>query len=258
MAKAKRKPGETRRIPWAGRKTKKKNPKLKKTMAERAAILTAEDSMAIQKGKILAERIRRGGRYYVKTRIDDYKRQERLVLVAALIRKNKSHQQIINYMMKKYKISKPCAMGYLKRVYVEFQDRYTSNDRAVLMYEHLEALQQGAQAALENGQLMAYEKLRRQYAEALGIMVAPSTIQSTGNSHVNIMMNQTLEEQEGSNETLESLEKLSGEDLFRKLIDNGNNDDPEARLLESRTEASPGGGEEEGSVCGEASDDNEG
>ncbi len=256
MAKAKRKPGETRRIPWAGRKTKKKNPKLKKTMAERAAILTAEDSMAIQKGKILAERIRKGGRYYVKTRIDDYKRQERLVLVAALIRKNKSHQQIINYMMKKYKLSKNCASGYLRRVYEEFQDRYTSNDRAVLMYEHLEALQEGAKAALDNGQLMAYEKLRRQYAEALGLMLPASMGSNSNHNQVNVNMQQVIEDPDGSNDTLEALEKLSGEDLFRKLIDNGH--DPEARLLESRTEASPGGGEEEGIVCGEAPDDDEG
>lgn len=241
---------------------KEKHKVLSKAQQAGIAKREAALSQAIKEGKPnlpVKRRFKRGGIYYHRVSPTDYEKQERLVFVAALVRKGKSNQQIVNFLMKKYKLSKQSSCKYLKRVYEEFQLRYTENDRAVLMYEHLEALNEGATIALRNGQLMAYEKLRRQYAECMGLLLPPTAIQSGHNQQavqVNINQEKDNRDPEASRMDLDVLEKLSGHDLYERLVETRT--DSEVGLLESGSTVGMGSGEATGVLRESLPDDNEG
>lgn len=258
----------TAKTPESRTKTKKKLLTKKEkhkvlSKAQQAGIAKREAALskAIKEGKPnlpVKRRFKRGGIYYHRVSPTDYEKQERLVFVAALVRKGKSNQQIVNFLMKKYKLSKPSSCKYLKRVYEEFQLRYTENDRAVLMYEHLEALNEGATIALRNGQLMAYEKLRRQYAECMGLLLPPTVIPSGHNQAVQVNINQEKDNRdpESSRMDLDVLEKLSGHDLYERLIEART--DSEAGLPESGSEVGVGSGEAAGVLRESLPDNDEG
>ena len=170
----------------------------------------------IQTGKVKAKKPRK-----VRTdfsRATDYEMQQRLVFVASLIRKNVSNQKITKSLMDRYGLSKPQCAKYIRRVYEEFQERYGPEEKMLLLAEHLEALKKGANEALTAGHFLGYDKLMRQYAECLGLLIPPSMIAFNDRRQQLVVNTESSDQQKSlDNMTLQRLEAINATDLIESL-----------------------------------------
>jgi len=101
--------------------------------------------------------------------------EERCVWIAQRIRTGESIQKIVFDMQEEFDIGKIQARRCLERVYRDFQEMYEPQDHQAILAEHAETLREGMKRALEASRFVAFEKISRQYAEMLGLIICSKT-----------------------------------------------------------------------------------
>lgn len=140
---------------------------------------------------------------------------ERLEWVTDKIRRCWSNRKIVLEFAKEFGLSKEFAAKHIKKVYTDFQKQFSDESkRTTLMAEHCSVLKEGAKIAMENGDLASFNLIMRQYAEVVGVLIAPSMIKFDQRNIDQRQQAVIVQNPEEMKATLASLENLSERDLF--------------------------------------------
>lgn len=142
----------------------------------------------------------------------------RLAWVTEQILRGWDNRKITLEFCKQFNMQKTAAAKYISRIYKDFQQQFTDpGKRNLLMADHCARLKHYAAQAADSGDATdfnAAERLMRQYAEVVGILIAPSMIKFQSTTQDN--RQQLFVNTDEMKQTLGALEKLSEQGLFQR------------------------------------------
>jgi hypothetical protein len=174
----------------------------------------------------------------------ELRKLDRLSYLSNLISRGYGSQKVIYFACKKFMIGREAVVKMLHEIREEYKTKFSAENRALLLGDHCETLKHNARMAVDRNQFIAAEKMLRQYAEVIGLLVPRELVNVYQQDYRQQVI---LADPKMQELTLQKMEAMSAHDLAQVLLPDVADRIPDDRkLIETDGNQSSGEPESEG------------